>query len=91
MSPQLTKLHQLTDELHEVNKQLSEAARPLKRSLDDKEKDAVRAQLLEGLARWDSVTAQIRRAFDELDARPADSRAGLTDVHQDAERARGRG
>ena len=47
MSPQLTKLQELTVELREVNRQFSEAARPLEHVLNEKQKDAVRAQLLE--------------------------------------------
>jgi hypothetical protein len=68
MNPPLTKLQDLTAELHEVNRQLSEAARPLQRSLDDKEKDAVRAALLANLARWKSISDQITRTLVELES-----------------------
>jgi hypothetical protein len=69
MNAQLTKLQELTAELHEVNQQFSEAARPLEHVLNEREKDAVRAQLLAGLARWENVSEQIRRVLAELDAR----------------------
>jgi hypothetical protein len=70
MNAQLTRLQELTAELHDVNRQFSEAARPLEHVLNEREKDAVRAQLLAGLARWENVSEQIRRALAELDARP---------------------
>ena len=69
MSPQLTKLQELTAELHEVNRQFADAAQPLEHVLNEEEKGAVRAQLLENLARWESVSQQIRRVFEELEAR----------------------
>jgi hypothetical protein len=68
MNPHLTKLQELTAELHEVNQQFSEAARPLEHVLNEQEKDVVRAQLLENLARWESVSEQIRRVFAEFEA-----------------------
>ena len=69
MNPHLTKLQELTAELREVNRQFSEAARPLEHVLNEQEKDVVRAQLLENLARWENVSEQIRRVFGELEAR----------------------
>jgi hypothetical protein len=69
MNAPLTKLQELTAELHEVNRQFSEAARPLEHVLTEEEKDAVRARLLENLARWESVSEQIRCALAELDPR----------------------
>jgi predicted nucleic acid-binding Zn-ribbon protein len=80
MNPQLTKLQELTAELHEVNRQFSEAARPLEHVLNEEEKDTVRAQLLESLARWESVSAQIRRVFEEMDARAGVNSASPSDA-----------
>lgn len=71
MNSQLTKLQELTAELCVVNRQLSEAARPLERSLDENEQDAVREAILQGLARWESISEQIKRTFEALESLPA--------------------
>ena len=60
MNSQLTKLQELTGELHEVNRQL----------LNEEEKDAVRAALLAKLARWESISHQITRTLVELESPP---------------------
>lgn len=60
-----TALDDLIKKLHEVNQQLSEAARPLDRLsyLDDRQRDAVGKELRAGLERWDRVTWEISRAI----------------------------
>jgi hypothetical protein len=65
MSEQLTQLRRLADELHEINQELSRAARPLegRPELDDRQKQDIGARLRAGLARWEDVTRQISRAL----------------------------
>jgi hypothetical protein len=75
MNAHLTKLQELTAELHEVNRQFAEAARPLEHVLNEEEKDAVRARLLENLARWEGISEQIQRVFEAMEARAPGSRA----------------
>ena len=66
MSERLTQLQGLADELHEINRELSRAARPLDGNpdLDDRQKLEIGARLRAGLARWDDVTRQISRVLE---------------------------
>ena len=66
MSEQLTRLQRLADELHEINQELSRAARPLDGhpDLNDGQKRDIGARLRAGLARWEDVTRQISRALE---------------------------
>ena len=55
------QLGELIAELHELNEELAEAARPLDRlpDLNDEQRDGVAARIRSGLARWESVTRRI--------------------------------
>jgi hypothetical protein len=55
------QLGELIAELHELNEELAEAARPLDRlpNLNDEQRDGVAARLRSGLARWEIVTRRI--------------------------------
>ena len=65
MSERLTQLQRLADELHEINQELSRAARPLDGhpDLDDRQKLEIGTRLRAGLARWDDVTRQISQVL----------------------------
>ena len=65
MSDRLTKLQRLADELHEINQELSYAARPLERQpdLDDRQKLEIGTRLRAGQARWDDVTRRISQVL----------------------------
>ena len=72
MSQRLTQLQRLADELHEVNQELSRAARPLEGmpDLDDRQKQEIGAHLRAGQARWEDVTRRISQVLQ------ADSKSG---------------
>ena len=59
------QLGELIAELHDVNVELADAARPLDRlpNLNDKQRDGVAARIRSGLARWESVTRRIDDAL----------------------------
>jgi hypothetical protein len=78
MSERLTQLQRLADELHEVNQELSRAARPLDGhpDLDDQQKLEIGTRLRVGLARWDDVT---RRISQVLQADGANGSRGTPD------------
>ena len=61
MSITSAQLGALIAELHELNAELADAARPLDRlpDLNDAERDGVAARLRSGLARWENVTRRI--------------------------------
>ena len=61
MSVRSEQLGVLLAELHAVNVELADAARPLDRlpDLTDKQRDDVAARIRSGLARWESVTRRI--------------------------------
>ena len=61
MSVRSEQLGDLLAELHDVNVELVDAARPLDRlpDLTDKQRDDVAARIRSGLARWESVTRRI--------------------------------
>ena len=65
LAEQLPQLQHLEVELHEVNRQLTEAARPLERlsELDNEQRQQVADELRAGLARWESVTQRIAIAM----------------------------
>jgi ABC-type transporter Mla MlaB component len=58
---ELTQLQRLQVELHDVNEEFANAARPLKglSEMNDEEREKVAKELRERLARWESVTQQI--------------------------------
>jgi hypothetical protein len=55
------QLGELIAELHDVNVELADAARPLDRlpDLNDEQRAGVAARIRSGLARWESVTRRI--------------------------------
>lgn len=61
LSEHLTNLQRLQAELHEVNEELANAARPLDRisELNEQQRQHVAGQLRAGLARWELVTQRI--------------------------------
>jgi transposase len=65
MSERLTQLRTLHAQLHEVNEELSRAARPLERlaELNGEQRQHVAARLRAGLARWDAVTREISQVL----------------------------
>ena len=66
MSEQLAQLQRLQAELHEVNQELAEAARPLldwPEELDPQQRHEVAEELRVRLGRWDLVTQQISRVI----------------------------
>ena len=60
------QLGELIAELHDVNAELADAARPLDRlpNLNDKQRDGVAARIRSGLARWENVTRRIDEALN---------------------------
>ena len=66
MSVTSAKLGELIAELHEVNTELAEAARPLKRSADlnDDQRQAIGSNLRAGLARWENITQRISKVLN---------------------------
>lgn len=67
MSKDLKKLVALQAQLHDVNEELKQAARPLDQ-LDDlkqDERDQVGVEIRAGLARWDTVTQQIAQMLKD--------------------------
>ena len=60
------QLGQLIAELHDVNVELADAARPLDRlsDLNDEQRDGVAARLRSGLVRWENVTRRIDEALN---------------------------
>ena len=65
MSERLTQLQRLADDLHEINQELSRAARPLEGQPDlhDRQKLEIGTRLRVGLARWDDVTRRISQVL----------------------------
>ena len=58
------QLRELITELHEVNAELADAARPLELGdLNDAQRQAIGANLRAGLVRWESVTRRINQAL----------------------------
>jgi hypothetical protein len=59
------QLGELIAELHAVNVELADAARPLDRlpDLNDEQRDGVAARIRSGLARWESVTRRIEEVL----------------------------
>ena len=58
------QLGELIAELHEVNAELADAARPLELGdLNDAQRQAIGANLRAGLARWESITQRIEKAL----------------------------
>jgi hypothetical protein len=59
------QLGELIAELHDVNVELADAARPLDRlpNLNDEQRDGVAARIRSGLARWENVTRRIDEAL----------------------------
>jgi hypothetical protein len=70
MSERLTQLQRLEDELHEINQELSRAARPLQGQpdLNDRQKLEIGKRLRAGLARWDDVTRRISQVLQAYSA-----------------------
>ena len=66
MSITSAQLGKLIAELHDVNVELADAARPLDRlpDLNDKQRDGVAARIRSGLTRWESVTRRIDEVLD---------------------------
>ena len=59
------QLGELIAELHEVNAELADAARPLELGdLNDAQRQAVGANLRAGLARWENITQRIAKALN---------------------------
>ena len=60
------QLQELIDELHQVNEELADAARPLHRLpyLNKDQRQLVRAQLNAGHTRWEDITGRIGRALE---------------------------
>ena len=69
MSVRSEQLGELLAELHDVNVELADAARPLDRlpDLNDKQRDGVAARIRSGLTRWESVTRRIAEALGSSD------------------------
>ena len=61
MNSHSAQVGELIDELHEVNEQLAEAARPLQwlSDLDFDRRREIAAKMRAGLARWESVNQRI--------------------------------
>jgi len=59
------QLGELIAELHDVNVELADAARPLDRlpNLNEEQRDGVAARIRSGLARWESVSRRIDQAL----------------------------
>jgi hypothetical protein len=93
MSITSTQLGALLAELHEVNAELADAARPLERlpDLNDDQRDGVAARLRAGLARWERLTRRIdevlggagkgggEKAHDAVSSAPASALPGNRD------------
>ena len=62
---QLAHLQRLEAELHAVNEELAQAARPLERlsDLNEAQREQVANKIRAGLARWELVTQQISQAM----------------------------
>jgi hypothetical protein len=65
MSEQLIQLQRLEAELHEVNQELAQAARPLEwpAELNPEQRHEVADELRVRLGRWESVTQRILHAL----------------------------
>jgi hypothetical protein len=65
MSTTSAQLAALIAELHEVNVELAEAARPLDRlpDLNQAQRDGIAARIRAGLGRWESITRRIDQAL----------------------------
>jgi hypothetical protein len=65
MSEQLEQLVRLQAELHEINEELSEAARPLERlsELNEEQRKQLSDELRSRLGRWEMVTQQISQVL----------------------------
>jgi hypothetical protein len=61
------QLAELIDELHEVNQQLVEAAKPLQRlpNLNLGQRQSLADDIRAGLARWESVRQRIAEALED--------------------------
>ncbi|MGA2500029.1 MAG: hypothetical protein ABSH20_20010 [Tepidisphaeraceae bacterium] len=62
-----TPLSELIEQLHDVNRQLSEAARPLDRlsELNFQQRSQLGDQIRAALKRWEMVTEQIGHALSQ--------------------------
>jgi hypothetical protein len=65
MSEELEQLIRLQAELHAVNEELTQAARPLKRlsELNEQQREQLSDELRARLGRWDIVTQQISQVL----------------------------
>jgi len=65
MSEQLEQLVRLQAELHEVNEELAQAARPLEQlsELNEQQREQLSDELRARLGRWEIVTQQISRVL----------------------------
>ena len=65
MNPQLTKLQELTAELHEVNQECARAAVPLERleEMNEAQKRQLAAEIRAALARWETVAREISQVL----------------------------
>jgi hypothetical protein len=76
MNVKSTQLAELLEELHEINQQLSEMARPLEQvsDMDFKQRQQLGDQLRGGLARWEDIRQRISQLLAEgSDHAPAKS------------------
>ncbi len=71
MSEQLKQLQELAAQLHEVNQQLAEAARPLERlsEMNFEQRKHLGSEIRAALARWESVTQKINEVLGQSGGR----------------------
>lgn len=67
MTTTTAQLGPLLDDLHEINRELAEAAKPLDRlqDLDEKARDQLASKLRAALARWESLTLKIHQVLKQ--------------------------
>lgn len=68
MSQQITQLERLESELRQVDEELARAARPLEAldELDLEQRKQLAGSIRAALARWESLTREIRRAMGAM-------------------------
>ena len=74
MATQSEELAELIKELHEINQDFAEAAKPLERlaDLNEEARDQLAEQLRARMARWEGITRKIHDLLDPpVDADPA--------------------
>ena len=67
MTSTTAQLGPLISELHEINRELVDATKPLDRlqDLDQKARDQLASKLRAGLARWEDLTRKIHHVLEQ--------------------------